>query len=98
MRQLRQRRPLVLLPYANIQMNFIQLLTNVRRMQLIGDAFQIRTFLKVNEWREVIHECVHLSRVIMQTANPGDFTHAADVIEEELRQLRPGLIFRVKPI
>ena len=96
--ELRQRGPLVPLPYPNIQMNFIQLLTNVRRVRLIVNEFQIQAFLNANQWREVIHGCVHLNRVIMQTANPGDFTEAADVIEEELRQLRPGLIFRVKTI
>ena len=83
---------------SNSSMHFIESLTNVQRVRLIVNRHQIETFLLVNQWKRLIVECPRLDRVIIQLVGTGKFTREVLSIEQELRQLRPGMIFRIKSI
>ena len=71
-------------------------LTNIQRVRLIVSRDLIETFLPVYQWKRLIEECPRLDRVIIQLVGTGKFTQEALSIEQELRQLRPGMIFRIK--
>jgi hypothetical protein len=75
---------------------FIRSLFNVRRVRFITDRFQIGTFLQIDQWRKMISQCPQLDRIIIQLLDDGDFRRQAELIEQDLRQLRAGLIFRIK--
>ena len=79
----------------NLPMSFIASLTNIRRVRLIFNRNQLQTFLQVNQWQQLIHECLCLNRVIIQLANSVEFTQDALRIERTLRLSRPGMIFRI---
>ena len=77
-------------------MEFIQSLVNVRRVRFIPDRYQIQTFLQFNLWQKLICECLYLDRIMSLLLADGDFAHEAEEIEQYLRYLRPGVIFRIK--
>ena len=93
-------------PYGSLQvspseklpilMKFIAFLSHVRRVRLIVNPEKVQTFLEVDQWQQLISECLHLHRVTIQLADEADFTQQAVNIEQELRRIRPGIIFRIK--
>ena len=88
------RRP----PYSilfNLPMSFIASLINIRLVRLVVNREQLQIFLPVNQWQQVIRECLQLDRVIIQLADSGEFTQDALHIEGTLRLSRPGIIFRI---
>ena len=85
--------PLVKLP---IPMKFIASLRNVRHVRLIVDDDQAETFLEVDQWQQLISECVHLQRVTIKLLDEGHFTQQAVSIEQMLCRIRPGIRFRIK--
>ena len=76
-------------------MEFIQSLVNIRHVRFITNRFRIEALLQVNHWRQLIRKCLHLRRMTIPVMNHAEFAERAKNIEEELRQLRPGVIFRV---
>lgn len=75
---------------------FIRSLVNVRHVRFITDRYQIQTFLQIEQWQKIIRQCTQLDRIVIQLLGDGDFQRHAENIEEDLRQLRPGLRFRIK--
>ena len=75
---------------------FIGSLVNVRRVRFVTNRQQIPTFLQLNRWQHSFPKCVCLERVIVQLVDDGDFTEEAKNVEQEWRQLRPGIVFRIK--
>ena len=75
---------------------FIQSLVNVRRVRFVTDRYQVQTFFQFNLWQKLICGCLKLDRIIIQLLDDGNFTREAEEIEQCLRYLRPGLIFRIK--
>ena len=53
-------------------------------------------FLELNQWKQVVSECLRLERVIIQLVDGEEYTWEAAHIEKRLRHLRPGMIFRVE--
>ena len=90
------------LRYANAPLlvksafEFLGLLANVRRVRFVINRHRIRTFLRLGQWQQLIAECLSLERVIIQVVDNGDFTQEARNVEQALRQLRPGIVFRIK--
>ena len=85
-------------PSNNVKMllTLIQSLVNIQRMRFITNRSQIEHYLKVHLWRDIVEKCVRLDRVILQLVDDGDFTQQAHDIEQELRRIRPEMIFRIK--
>ena len=55
--------------------------------------------LYMPRWQHLISECVHLKRVIVRLMDHGDSEQEPITnLEEELRQLRPGMIFRMQTV
>ena len=81
---------------VNSALEFIGSLGNVRQLRFVTNRHQIRTFLRVDQWQQLIVECLFLERVIIQLIDNGNFTQEARNVEQELRQLRPGIGFRIK--
>ena len=79
-------------------MEFIHSLVNVRQVRFITNRFRIETLLEIAQWVKLSRECAHLERVTIQVMGHVEFTEQVKKIEEELRQLRPGVIFRIKSI
>ena len=77
-------------------MTFIRSLANVQRVRLISRQPEITNFVKGYDWTGLINECVRLDRVIIQLVGDGDLTKEAEDIEQELRAIRPEMIFRIK--
>lgn len=75
---------------------FIRCLVNVRRVRFITDRYQIETFLQIEQWQKIISRGTHLDRIVIQLLSDGDFRQQAESIEQELRRIRPGLIFRIR--
>ena len=76
-------------------MEFIHSLVNVRHVRFITNRFHTETFFDIRAWQTLMRECVHLERVTIQRMDYAKFTGQVKKIEEELRQLRPGMIFRI---
>ena len=74
---------------------FIQSLVNVRRVRFITNRREIVTFLRADQWQQLITECLRLEQVIIQLVDGGEFAWEAEKIEEQLRVFRPGMIFRI---
>ena len=77
-------------------LEFIGSLANVRRVRFVTSQHQIQTFFQLDQWQQLIAECLSLERVIIQLVDEGDFTRQARNFEQELRQLRPGIVFQIK--
>lgn len=75
---------------------FIRSLVNIRRVRFVTDRLQLETFLQVDRWQELIRACVHLERVILQLLDHAELTEEANTIERQLRQIRSGMIFRIR--
>ena len=82
--------------YFKPVIRFIRSLVNIQRVRFITSEYRVNQLLQVNEWREVISECVRLDRVIIQLVNDEGYTREAHNIEQELRRIRPGIIFRIE--
>jgi hypothetical protein len=82
--------------FLNSAVEFIQALRNVRRVKSIANRRQIVTFLQIDQWKQLTVECLRLNRVIIRLVDGGDFTQDAANIEQQLRHVRPGMIFRMK--
>ena len=81
-----------------IPMKFIASLSHVRRVRLIVNPEEVQAFLEVDQWQQLINECLHLQRVTIQLADEGDFMQQAVNIEESLCRIRPEIIFRIKSV
>jgi hypothetical protein len=77
-------------------MEFLQSIVHVRQVRFVTSRHQIQAFLKIVVWQQLIITRVHLNRVTTQLLNEGDFTQEAANIEQELRQRRPAIVFRIK--
>ena len=77
---------------------FIASLVNVQRVRFITDRYRLWTFLRIDRWGELIRRCARLARIVIQLLGDGDLRQQAKDIEQVLRQLRPGLIFRIKSV
>ena len=77
---------------------FIQSLVNVRNVRFITNRFRIETLLQVDHWQQLMRKCVHLERLIIHVRDHAEFTERVQDIEKELRQIRPGMIFRIKSV
>ena len=77
-------------------MEFLQSIGHVRQVRFITSEHQIQAFLEIAVWQKLITKCVHLDRVTIQLLDEGYFTQEAANIEQELRRIRPGFIFRIK--
>ena len=75
---------------------FIASLASVRRVRFITNRFRLQAFLQIDRWQELISQCAHLDRIVIQLLGDGDFRRQAKDIEQVLRQLRPELIFRIQ--
>ena len=75
---------------------FIQSMVNVQRVRFITVRSQIKMFLQVQLWQQLIIKCVHLDRVIIKMLNDGDYTRETASIEQNLRRLRPRMIFQIE--
>ena len=82
--------------YIDSALSFVELLVNVRRVRLIVNRYCLEEILEARRWRRLMGECIHLNRVIVQLKDYGDLKQEATSIERELRQFRPGMIFRIK--
>ena len=76
--------------------DFIRSMVNVRRVRFITDRYQIQAFLQIDQWQKIISQCTKLDRIIIQLLGDGDFRRQAENIEQDLQQLRSGLVFRIK--
>jgi hypothetical protein len=85
-------------PSENVKylLTLIQSLVSIQRIRFITNRSYIEHYLKVHLWRDVVEKCVRLDRVILQLVDDGDFTQQAHNIEQELRRIRPEMIFRMK--
>ena len=88
------RRPLFMY-FLDFLIIFIQSLVNVRRVRIVMQDEQLNTALNVNPWQQLIRKCVHLEQVIIQIVGRADCMERVEKIEEELRQFRPEMIFRI---
>lgn len=79
-------------------MEFLHSLVNVRHVRFITNRFRIETLLEIGQWVKLIGKCLHLERVTIQVMDHVEFMARGKKIEEELRQLRPGVIFRIKSV
>ena len=79
-------------------MLFISSLINVRRVRVITSRIRIEPLLEFYQWQEVLLRCVQLDRMILQLVDGGKFTREAKNIADELRQFRPGMIFRLERV
>ena len=91
-RRNRERKPW---GFVELAIKFIESLVNVQRVRFLTTAIQIEPYLQVHLWRNLINQCVRLNRVIIQLVDDGDFTQKAHQIEQELRRIRPEMIFRI---
>ena len=82
--------------FLNSAVEFIQSLTNVRRVQFITNQHEIGTFFQIDQWKQLIVECRRLNRVIIRLIDGGEFTQEAASVEQELRRVRSGMIFRIQ--
>ena len=76
-------------------LRFIKLLVNIRRLRLITTSNHLKSISEVSRWQYILGECAHLNRVIVQLKSHGDFKQEATDMEQELRQFRPEMIFRI---
>jgi hypothetical protein len=81
--------------FLDVVIMFSRSLINVQRVRIIMQNEQLYAEWNVNRWQQLISECVHLERVIIQIVGRADCTKRVKKIEEELRHLRPGLIVRI---
>ena len=81
---------------VNSALEFIRSLANVRQLRFVTNRHHSRTFLRLDQWQLLIVECLSLERVIIQLVDNGDFAQEARNVEQELRQLRPRIVFRIK--
>ena len=56
------------------------------------------TFLRGDQWEQLIIGCRRLERVIIQLVDGGEFMREAEIIEQQLRVFRPGMIFRIQTV
>lgn len=84
--------------FLNSAASFLRLLINLRRVRFITNRRQIETFSRIDLWKQLIANCLQLNRVIIQLMDDGDFTARARDIEEQLRNIRPRVIFRIKSL
>ena len=82
--------------FINSVLGFLESLVNIRRVRLIIIRDHLEAILCALRWQQVISKCVHLNRVIVQLKDHGDFKQEATNMEQELRQFRPEMIFRIK--
>ena len=75
---------------------FIASLINVRRVRFITNRLGLQVFLQIDRWQELISQCAHLDRIVIQLLDDGDFQRQAEDIEQVLRQFRPELTFRIQ--
>jgi hypothetical protein len=74
---------------------FIDSLVNLRRLRLIITRNHLPRIFDKSRWQYLISECVHLNRVIIDVVGNEICTKKAKALEEEMRKLRPGIIFRI---
>jgi hypothetical protein len=80
-----------------VALEFIGSLVNIRRVRFVMNQHRMQRFLRLRQWEQLIGQCLSLERVIIQVVDDdGDLTQEAEHIEKELRQLRPGIVFRIK--
>ena len=77
-------------------LKFIESLVNVQRVRLFASRLRVEPHLTVRSWQDLIKKCVRLDRVVIQLVDDGDLTDEANNIEQELRAIRPEMIFRIK--
>ena len=80
----------------NLALEFIKSLVSIRRVRFVTNRDNIKTLLQLNQWQQLIAECLSLERVIIQLVGNRDFTQEVANVEQELRQLRPSIVFRIK--
>ena len=81
-----------------LPMEFLQSLINVQHVRYRTNRFRIETLLEIEHWKKLLDKCTHLERVTIQVMDPLEFTEQVRGIEEELREFRPGMIFRIAPL
>jgi hypothetical protein len=87
-----------LLLFIRSALKFIGSLVNLRRLRLIITRDHLESILYVPRWQHWINECVHLERVIIHVVCNRIPTEKTKAFEEEMRKLRPGMIFRMQTI
>ena len=81
--------------FLNFVVEFSPSLFNVRWVRIVAGDDEIHSLLKKKELKAMIRECVHLRRVIIHLLGERLYLEETKNLEEEMCQLRPGLIFRI---
>lgn len=84
--------------FLSSALRFIESLVNIRRVRLITTSDHLQSISEMSRWLHILGECVHLKRVIVQLEGHGDFKPETRHMEQELRQFRPEMTFRIETV
>ena len=83
-------------PFLNFPMELITFFSDVRRVRLLVDRYELKSLVRVDQWEQLIDKCPQLDRLTIQLVKSEEFRQEALIIEQKLRQTRPGIIFRIR--